>query len=183
MPQRLPLPLPCPVARRPTHPESASAMAWSPQRPAHPLSRVQFIVHTLRPFRMRARPTAGAERQVHRSGVVRARRGDNSLRGVPRTLLHSDASGRSIAEISDRYQLRRVQDQALNSRADTVRCPTKWVVRSSCKSSVLSQGTDTSKLIIVFRAVSSSARTRAAKCTCSDFVRVGCWGTAELAVR
>ena len=183
MSQRLPLPLPRPVARRPTHPESPSAMVRPTQRPAYPLSCIQFVVHTLRPFRMLAWSAAGAEDQVYLPGMVRSGRGDDSLRGGSCAFLHSDASDRFIAEISAHNQLRRVQGQALNPRADSVRCRTGRILRSSCKFSALSQGTNTDRLVIIFHTVSSQARARAARWIFSHLVRVGRWDSTGLGVR
>ena len=64
-----------------------------------------------------------------------------------------------------------------------MRCRTGRILHSSCKFSALSQDTNTSKLIIIFDAASSSARTRVARWVCLHLVRVGRWGTAGLGVR
>ena len=151
----LPVLLSSTVARCPAHPKGAPAMARPTQRSAHPPSRFEFVAHTLRQLSMHARSAARAKYQVHFPRVVRAHRGYNPVRGPPRTVLYTNTSHCSIATISAPYQLRRVQDEALNPRVDSVRCRTGRVLRSSCKSSTISQGTNTAKLVIILHAASS----------------------------
>ena len=87
----------------------------------------------MRPRGMRKSPGARADSHVQPSGVAWGyRRLYISPRAVPYPFLHTDASRRSIFEVSVRYQSRRTQAQALEPRAYAARRGARWAISIAC---------------------------------------------------